>query len=91
MRFWLHQGKFYDDLWQNFVSQMNQQLTQQGASMGIDAHDIAQMKAMFASPEATAAWLLVTLAVLSVGLLVFAVAGGALGARLLVRSRRPEI
>jgi hypothetical protein len=91
MRFWLHEGKFYDDLWQNLLNQVNQQMSPQWVAMGMDAQAIAQMKAMFTGPEAPAGWLLATLALLSLGLLLFAVAGGALGARLLARSRRPEI
>lgn len=88
MRFWFHQGKFYDDLWQNLV---NQQMSQQWASMGVDPKTIAQMKAWLLPPEGRAGWLLAAIVLLSTALLLFAVAGGALGARLLARSRRPEI
>lgn len=91
MRFWLHEGKFYDDLWQGLLNQVNQQLSPQWASMGMDSQAIAQMKAMFTSVEAPAGWLLATVTMLSLGLLLFAVAGGALGARLVARSRRPEV
>jgi hypothetical protein len=88
MRFWLHQGKFYDDLWQNLI---NQQLTQQWQSMGVDAQSIAAMKQFLLPPEGRAGWILAAISVLAAGLLLFAVAGGALGARLLARSRRPEV
>jgi hypothetical protein len=88
MRFWFHQGKFYDDLWQNLV---NQQMSQQWASMGVDAQTIALMKAWLLPPEGRAGWLLAAITLLSTALLLFAAGGGALGARLLARSRRPEI
>ena len=88
MRFWFHQGNFYDDLWQNLV---NQQLSQQWTSMGVDVQTIAQMKAWLMPPEGRAGWLLAAVLMLAMVLLLFAVAGGALGARLVARSRRPEI
>lgn len=88
MRFWFHQGSFYDSLWQNLV---NQQMSQQWASMGVDAQTIAQMKAWLMPPEGRAGWLLAAIVLLTAVLLLFAVAGGALGARLVARSRRPEI
>ena len=53
MRFWFHQGKFYDNLWQNLV---NQQMSQQWTSMGVDAQTIALMKAWLLSPEGRAGW-----------------------------------
>jgi hypothetical protein len=88
MRFWFHAGSFYDDLWQNLV---NQQLSQQWASMGVDAQTITQMKAWLLPPEGRAGWLLAAIMLLAMALLLFAVAGGALGARLVARNRRPEI
>ncbi len=88
LRFWFHAGRFYDDIWQNLV---NQQMSQQWTSMGVDAQTVAQMKAWLLPPEGRAGWLLAAILVLTVALLLFAVAGGALGARLLARSRRPEI
>lgn len=88
MRFWFHQGAFYDGLWQNLV---DQQLSQQWTSMGVDAATIAQMKAWLLPPEGRAGWLLAAMTFLTVALMLFAVAGGALGARLVARRRRPEI
>jgi hypothetical protein len=88
MRFWFHQGAFYDNLWQNLV---NEQMSQQWTTMGVDAPTIALMKAWLLPPEGRAGWLLAAVALLTMALLLFAVAGGALGARLLARSRRPEI
>jgi hypothetical protein len=87
MRFWFHQGKFYDSLWQTLTEQMSQQWV----SMGVDAQTIAQMQHMLTPPEGRAAWLLAALTMLAMVLLLFAVAGGAIGARLLARRRRPEI
>jgi hypothetical protein len=88
MRFWFHAGSFYDDLWQNLV---NRQLSQQWSSMGVDAQTIVQMKDWLLPPEGRAGWLLAVIMLLAIALLLFAVAGGALGARLVARSRRPEI
>lgn len=86
MRFWLHQGNAFDDLWTNQINQGTQQLT----SMGIDAQTIAQTKALMLSPEGRAGSMLFNTALLAFAILVFAVAGGALGARLLGRPRRTE-
>jgi len=88
MRFWFHQGSFYDDIWQNLV---NQQMSQQWTSMGADAQTVALMKAWLMPPEGRAGWLLAAVIMLAMALLLFAIAGGALGARLVARSRRPEI
>jgi hypothetical protein len=46
---------------------------------------------MLLPPEGRAAWLLAALSMLTMLLLLFAVAGGAIGARLIARRRRPEI
>jgi len=59
--------------------------------MGVDAQTIAQMQQLLLPPEGRAAWLLGALSMLATLLLLFAVAGGAIGARLLARRRRPEI
>jgi hypothetical protein len=88
MRFFFHAGKTFDDLWQNLV---NQQMTQQWTSMGVDAQTIALTKAWLLAPEGRAGWLLGALSLLMAALLLFAVAGGALGARMLARTRRPEV
>ncbi len=87
MRFFLHQGNSFDDLWQKLV---NQQLSQQWASMGIDEHTIAMTKAWMLSPAGRAGWVLGTVSLLSAVLMLFAVAGGALGARILGRPRGPQ-
>jgi hypothetical protein len=87
MRFWFHQGAFYDNLWQTLTSQMSQQWV----TMGVDSQTIAEMQQMLFQPEGRAAWLLAAVTMLAMVLLLFAVAGGAIGARLLARRRRPEI
>ncbi len=88
MRFFQHQGNFFDTFWQDFV---NRQLTEQWTTMGVDAPTIGYLTAKLLSPEGRAGSMLSAVLVLAAGLLLFAVAGGALGARLLARTRRPEI
>jgi hypothetical protein len=88
MRFFLHQGKFFDDFWQDSI---NQQMTQQGTAMGVDPATMSVTKAWLMSPEGRAGSMLSAVLFLGVGLLSFAVGGGALGARLLARTRKPEI
>lgn len=87
MRFWLHQGQVFDNFWQNLV---NQEMSQEWTSMGVDAQTIAFAKTWMLSPEGRAGWVLCAIALLMATLVLFAVGGGALGARLLARSRRPE-
>lgn len=92
LRYWLHEGRIFDNFWNTVVAQqMNQQLTQQWASMGESAQAIATLKAWMLSPEGRAAWVLCAMSFLVAGLLICATAGGALGARMHVRRRRPEI
>jgi hypothetical protein len=85
-RFWLHQGKAFDDLWQEQVNQVSQQLS----SMGFDAQKVAFNKALMLAPEGRAGSALFDSALLGIILLAFAVGGGALGARILGRPRRSE-
>lgn len=88
LRFGLHQGQVFDGFWSSIV---NNQLSQQWATMGVDAQTIHQMKAMLLSPEGRAGWVLCALGFLSAGLLIFAIAGGALGARMQIRRSRPHL
>lgn len=85
MRFWLHQGSSFDGFWQNIV---NQQQAQEIAG-GADAQALAAVKAMLVSPDGRAGMVLFIVAFLMATLVLFAVAGGALSARLLARARRP--
>lgn len=88
MRYWLHQGNVFDNFWTHLV---NVELTQQWNTMGADAQTIATLKAMLLSPGGRAAWALCTVSFLMAASLVFAIAGGALSARLKARSRRPRV
>jgi hypothetical protein len=85
MRFWLRQGDVIDNFWQNLV---NQQMSQQWTTMGVDPQTIAITKAWMLSPEGRAGWILFFMVFLMVTLLLFSVGGGALGARLMGRPRR---
>jgi hypothetical protein len=91
MRFFFHQGKAIDDFNQTFVQQPAQQVIPQWTTMGVDAQTIARYQALILSPEWRAGWVLCAILMLTSALLLFAVAGGALGARMLARSRRPEV
>jgi hypothetical protein len=86
MRYWLHQGSAFDDFWQNIVNLQQAQ----GIAVGADAQNLAAVKVLMMSPEGRAGLILFTIAVLMVTLVLFAIAGGALGARMLTRTRRPE-
>jgi hypothetical protein len=88
MRFFLHQGRFFDDFWNDFV---NQQMVQQWTSMRVDAATVVLLRTWLLSSEGRAGSMLSAALFLSFGLLLFAIGGGAIGARLLARSRRPEI
>lgn len=87
-RIWFHQANSFDELWQNLVGQ---QLVQQWTSMGIDAQTIKTTRDVLLSAEGRAGWLLATLSLLMAFLLVFAVAGGVIGARVAARARRPRL
>jgi hypothetical protein len=86
LRFWLHQGSWLDGLWQDFVNQWQAQET----ALGADAQSVAAVKALIISPEGRAGLILVLIAFLMGTLVLFAIAGGALGARMLNRARRTE-
>jgi hypothetical protein len=87
-RYWFHSGKFFDDFWETLV---NQQMTQQWASMGVDAQTIAATRSWMLSAEGRAGGILCAIAFLVATLLVFAVAGAAVSARILARTRRPQV
>ena len=95
-RFVLHQSSQIDSEWKNRV-EMSQQMTQQWAS-GLEPADAseaqslrAQVKAWMLSPWGHAGIEVSSLAFNAVFLLFFAAGGGALGARLLARTRRPSV
>lgn len=89
MRFLFAQGKSFDEPWQALVAQMSEQWQ----SMSRDPQTSATLKAFavwLLSPEGRAGSVLGGLLLLEAALLVFAAAGGAIGARLTARARRPE-
>lgn len=89
MRFLFGQGKDFDEPWQALVAQM----AQQWQSMSPDAQTAATLKGFagwLLSAEGRAGSMLGGLMLLEVMLLAFAAAGGALGARIMTRSRRQE-
>ena len=88
MRFFLHQGQSLDEMWQSMVSQS---MRQQAQTMSADVQMAAAVKALLLSPEGRAGSMLVGMGCLELALLGFAAAGGAIGARLLARTRRPEL
>jgi hypothetical protein len=91
-RYALHQSGQIDSEWKNRVD-ASQQMTQQLASqMGVtDAAQAKAQEAWMLSPEGHAGIEAFGFASNSLFLLFFAAGGGALGARMLARSRRPEI
>jgi hypothetical protein len=88
MRFFLHQGKVLDDTWRAVITD---QASRQWAAAGVDAQSIAIYKTWLLSPEGRAGSMLSAIVLLFGSLVLFAVAGGALGARMMIRPRRPEI
>lgn len=88
IRDFLGQGKLIDEAWQSIVAR----ISQQWQSMNPDPQTSAQMKnwlAWLQLPEARAGWTLFAISLLAGAMLVSATLGGAVGARLLTRSRRP--
>lgn len=96
-RVFLHQSNQIDTAYNSLFVDKFQQMAQQSLA-GMTPADAAQsqstfnkMQALILSPEGHAGMWAASLAVVSGFLLIFAVAGGALGARMLGRSRQPEI
>lgn len=96
-RFFFHQAAQLDAQYASvFVARFQQTAQQSVAGMG--SADAAQAQAIYASmqswmlsPEGHAAMWAGSIAVSSLFLLLFAVCGGALGARMQIRRRRPEV
>lgn len=88
----LHRSSEIDSEWKDRVEK-SQQLTQQWASqMGVgDAAQATAQRNWMLSPEGHAGFQAFGMATGCLFLVLFATAGGALGARLVGRSRRPEI
>jgi hypothetical protein len=87
MRFVLHHGIQIDSLWQGMVKD---EMSRQWAAAGVDAHTIAVYQGWLLSPEGRAGAALGGVLFLVTALIFFAVAGGALGARLMA-ARRPQV
>lgn len=95
-RYLLHQSSEIDRQWKDLVN-LNMQTTQQ-ISAWIGPTDPAQAQAMrvqtqtwMLSPEGQAGMMTISFAWVSLLLVLFSTAGGALGARFQARSRRPKI
>jgi hypothetical protein len=91
-----HQAGQLDSLYQAFLDAFEQKAHESIASMA--AADAVQLQTTFAhiqeslkSPEGHAAIWAISLAFNCAFLVLFAVAGGALGARMLARRRQPEV
>ena len=85
LRFWLHDGRYFDDFWQTLVSG---QMVQKWTSMGLDAQTIAEAKAWLLAPEGRGGWVLGAIGLLILAELGVAAAGGALAARMTANPRR---
>jgi hypothetical protein len=86
MRFLMHEGAAFDDVW---TSKVNQSFNQQFQAVSADPQAVTVVRDLLLSPEGRAGIILTWVVLLEVGLLVFAAAGGALGARMMTRSRPP--
>jgi hypothetical protein len=94
-RYALHQGSHMDSDWKAFVD-TNMQISRQVTSM-IGSADPAQFaameahqKALLLSPEGHAGMILASLALASLLFVLFGATGGAVCARMLGRTRRPQ-
>jgi hypothetical protein len=91
----LHQGNQIDSTWREFVDKNEQMSQQLLAKMGASDSEIqagmTPQRSLMLSPEGHAGFQTMGLAWGCALMVLFAVAGGALGARTLGKSRRPEI
>lgn len=91
-RFALHQAASLDSEWKSRVEESNQMTQQLMGQMGMtDQTQLQAQKNFMMSPEGHAGIETFGMVGSSLFLLLFAAAGGAMGARLLARTRRPEI
>ncbi len=96
-RYMLHSAGQSDEVYKEYMTRSFEAAGQQSFSQ-LSSGDVAQVKAqwaameaMFLSPWGHAGMMTFALAGYSIFLLFFAVGGGALGARLVARMRRPQI
>lgn len=85
-RYWFHQGPALDDLLTKLINESSQQ----AISLGVDPQSLATVRAFLLSPEGRAGEVLSNTCFLALAILVFSVAGAALSARVLARTRRPQ-
>jgi hypothetical protein len=91
-RFIFHQSSAIDSEWKTRVDASNQLTQQLATQMGVlDAAQLQAQKNLMLSPQGHAGIEAFGMASNALFLLVFAAGGGAMGARLLARSRRPEV
>ena len=91
-RFMLHQGTAMDNEWRMFVDAVVKWSQQILTQMGVpDQGQSAAQKVLMLSPEGHAAYATLNIAGNDAFLVIFAVVGGAVGARFLARSRRPQV
>ena len=89
-RFVLHQGGEWDSLWLSQVEKSNEQmLAQMGAANAQSAQVAATLRTLMLSAEGRAGLPLSGLMLVAAILVLLAVAGGALGAKLAAAPRRP--
>jgi len=87
MRVFLHQGKAIDDAWSDRVVAP---AIQQWTAAGMDAASLATLRGWVTSPEGRAGFVFSSVVLLVVLLVLFAMGGGALGARSHAGARRPQ-
>jgi hypothetical protein len=87
-RYWFNYGKTMDDAW---TAMVKGPMVAQWNTTNADQQTISQLVTFFLAPQGRATSGLFAVFFLAGTLLLFAVAGGALGARFLARPRRPEV
>ena len=91
-RFVFHHAGTMDEEWRTFVDAVFHMSQQMQAQMGFqDQGQALAQRSLMLSPEGHAGWVAFSIAGREVFMVLFAAAGGAVGARLIARSRRPQI
>jgi hypothetical protein len=86
-----HQAGTIDEQWRVFVDAVFRTSQQIQAQMGFqDQGEALAQKNLMLSPEGHAGWVAFNIAGREAFLILFSAAGGAMGARILARSRRPQ-
>jgi hypothetical protein len=86
-RYWFNAGRFIDN---SRSGAFLKQIVDTWNTSGLDVQKVTDEKALLLRPQAQAEGFILLTCLLVSSLLVFAVAGGAMGARLLARPSRPE-